>query len=243
VIQYIAELRGTKADSTVKIWNEVKHNLVTFFGRHKLLQDVTVGDAERFCVWLGSQSNRRDRTRATLSDATVRRRTGICKQFWKAAAKRGYITSNPFEDQRSANLANEANHFFVPLKWAETCIHHAPCMSWRLIIALARYGGLRAPSEILCLKWADVNLPQGRMVIHAKKTIRHKSGGVRVCPIFPELRRHLEDAWEALPEGGGSEYVVTRYRGDQNLGTTFRKIIKRAGLVPWPRVFQNLRAS
>ena len=41
-----------------------------------------------------------------------------------------------------------------------------------------------------------------------------------------------------------SEFVTNRYRSpDQNLRTTFEKIIKRAGLVPWSRLFQNLRAS
>src|SRR5262249_41673319 len=42
----------------------------------------------------------------------------------------------------------------------------------------------------------------------------------------------------------GANYVITRYRdAGQNLRTTFEKIIERAGLVPWPRLFQNLRAS
>ena len=38
--------------------------------------------------------------------------------------------------------------------------------------------------------------------------------------------------------------VVTRYRSAcQNLRTTFDKIIKRAGLNPWPKPFQNLRST
>ena len=38
--------------------------------------------------------------------------------------------------------------------------------------------------------------------------------------------------------------VVTRYTSaDQNLRTTFEKIVKRAGLTPWPKPFQNLRAT
>jgi hypothetical protein len=42
----------------------------------------------------------------------------------------------------------------------------------------------------------------------------------------------------------GTEYVVTRYRlNNQNLGTEFRRIVKRAGLQPWPRSFQNLRST
>jgi hypothetical protein len=46
-----------------------------------------------------------------------------------------------------------------------------------------------------------------------------------------------------LPSGE-TEFVITRYRNDsQNLRTTFLKVIERAGLKPWPRLFHNLRAS
>lgn len=38
--------------------------------------------------------------------------------------------------------------------------------------------------------------------------------------------------------------MITRYRHPgQNLRTTFEKIFKAAGLPPWSRLFQNLRAS
>ena len=39
---------------------------------------------------------------------------------------------------------------------------------------------------------------------------------------------------------------IVRCRGcakSANLGTTLKKIIKRAGLEPWPKLFQNLRAT
>ena len=52
----------------------------------------------------------------------------------------------------------------------------------------------------------------------------------------------LRDAFELAPVG--SEFVINRYRdASQNLRTTMLKIIRRAGLEPWERVFQNLRAS
>jgi hypothetical protein len=70
-------------------------------------------------------------------------------------------------------------------------------------------------------------------------------------PLFPELREFLLAAAEAAPEG--AVYVVNeKYRrgatGPQgwrncNLRTTFEKIIKRAGLTLWPRLFHNLRSS
>ena len=61
-------------------------------------------------------------------------------------------------------------------------------------------------------------------------------------PLFPELRPYLEAVWCEAPEG--ATHFITRYRDPaQNLRTTFQKIIHRAGLKPWPKLFQNLRSS
>ena len=38
--------------------------------------------------------------------------------------------------------------------------------------------------------------------------------------------------------------MIHRYRGsDTNLRTQFQRIIRRAGVESWPRLFQNMRAS
>jgi len=41
-----------------------------------------------------------------------------------------------------------------------------PDAEWRLIFALARLGGLRVPSEILCLTWGDIHWALGRGPLH-----------------------------------------------------------------------------
>lgn len=42
----------------------------------------------------------------------------------------------------------------------------------------------------------------------------------------------------------GSEFVINRYRSrDANLRTQLERIIRKAGLTPWPKLFHNLRAS
>ena len=41
-----------------------------------------------------------------------------------------------------------------------------------------------------------------------------------------------------------NEFCINRYRDSkQNLRTTFIKIIRKAGLEPWPKLFHNLRSS
>jgi len=57
-----------------------------------------------------------------------------------------------------------------------------------------------------------------------------------------ELRPHLEQCFdEAEP---GEEFVIRRYRRrNSNPRTPLMKIIRRAGLKPWPKLFQNLRST
>ena len=73
----------------------------------------------------------------------------------------------------------------------------------------------------------------------------------RGIPLFPLLLPHLEAAFEQAPEG--SVYIFPenwrkRAMGKDgwagaNLRTTFAKIVRRAGVEPWWRIWHSLRAS
>lgn len=126
-----------------------------------------------------------------------------------------------------------------------------PDHQWQTIVVLARFGGLRTPSETLSVRWQDVNWERGRIVVESPKTEHHQGKETRTIPLFAELRPFLELAFELAP--AGAVYVVDeRFRkaalgpggwANASLRTTFQKIIRRAGLQPWPRLFHNLRAS
>ena len=72
--------------------------------------------------------------------------------------------------------------------------------------AESRYGGLRTPSETLSLRWEDIDWEMNRMSIPEPKVEHHEGRGIRSCPIFPELRSILDEAFEIF--GDKSEYVV-----------------------------------
>ena len=238
---YIAGRKDLKR-STLTVLGHTRRCLVNYFGAAKPLRDITPADADQWRIWLGTQANERDNDRDGLSENTIRRRCGIARQFFKAAFKRGLIVANPFAELPTKVRGNGARQQFVKRDEIQSVIDAAPDVEWRAIIALSRYGGLRVPSELLALRWADVDLPAGRMTIRASKTEHHEDGGIRVCPIFPELRPYLEAAREAAPPG--SEYVICRYRDtNANLRTQLLRIIARAGLKPWPKLFHNMRSS
>jgi len=71
--------------------------------------------------------------------------------------------------------------------------------------------------------------PVGRLTVTSPKTARYGKTS-RIVPIFPELRPYLQEAWDAADEG--EQWVVPMLVGkpDKKLGTTFKKIIARAGV-------------
>lgn len=228
--------------STATVYGHTARCLKTLFGPSTPLNSITLADADRWRAWLATKANVRDEDRDGLSENTIRRRCMIAKQFFRHAVKRGLLTDNPFRELRGQTRGNAARQFFVDREAFYKVIGACPDSEWRCIVALARLGGLRVPSELFALKWSDVNLPEGRFVVHASKTEHHEGGGVRVVPIFPELRPFLEEAYELAKDG--AEFVIDRHRvAGGNLRTRFEKIILRAGLKPWPKLFQNLRSS
>ena len=230
---YIKSRSDVKA-GTVTNFKQVMVNLIDFFGKDKLLSDITPGDAEDFRIYL--------KTDRGLSEGTIRRRCKRGRQFLAAACKKKILDENPFADMKCGNYSNPKRYYFVSIEDAQAVLDACPNAEWRLLFALCRYGGLRCPSEVLRLQWDDIEWGRDRFIVHASKTEHHADGGIRQVPIFPELYPYLRDGFEQAE--AGQVYVINRYRDtNSNLRTQLGRIIKRAGLVPWPKLFQNLRST
>lgn len=78
--------------------------------------------------------------------------------------------------------------------------------------------------------------------MHSPKTEHHPGQESRLAPLVPELLPCLREAFERAEPG--TENVITRYRlANQNLQTQLRRILRRAGIKPWPKLYQNLRST
>ena len=233
-LQSYIDRRGNVKSSTAVFYHHTVRCLTEYFGADKPLHTITQGDADLWRLWLITDQK--------LADNTVRRRCGLAKQFFRAAQRQRLISNNPFTDLKATVQRNEKRDYFVSIDETKKVLDACPDAQWRLLFALSRYGGLRCPSEHLGLRWGDIDWERGRMVIHSPKTEHHTGGESRVVPIFPELRPYLEEVFEQAEPG--TEYVITRYRETNvNLRTQLIRIIHRAGLTPWPKLFQNLRAT
>lgn len=245
---YLGKRKDVMKYRTMNGCEQDRDSLVAFLGPDRLLDSVTAGDADEFANWLRTKESRppkkgRSRTDKGFSEATIGRRIRRCSQFFRAAVRKKLITDNPFDGIKAPSQENESRFRFVTREETAQLIEACPDWQWRLIVALSRYGGLRCPSETLALTWGDVDWDRNRIRVPSPKTERYKGKAFREIPLFPELRPYLQDAWDALGDEPAT-HVITRYRdASGNLRTQFVRIIKRAGLEPWERVFHNLRAS
>jgi integrase len=166
---------------------------------------------------------------------------GYARQIFKCAMWRGMAKANPFAELKAGAQVNPARMVFVSRETIGKVIDAAPDNEWRLMIALSRFGGLRVPSEALALRWTDVDFANSRLTVRSPKTEHHEGKGERSVPMFPEIRELLQAVFDDAPEG--AVYVIGRYREGANLNPHFRRIIRRAGVTPWPKTWHNLRAS
>jgi len=229
---YIAARTDVKP-GTKMLYGQTRRNLLAFFPADRQLSTITPGDADGWRLYLKEQG---------LAENTIRRRCGRAKQFFNAAMRRKLVTENPFRDLVSNVKGNPERYYFVSRDEIAAVLDACPDSQWRVIIALARFGGLRTPSETVSLRWEDIDWQNNRMRVISPKTEHHIGGESRLVPLFPELRPYLEEAFELAEPG--TEFVVTRYReATQNFGTQCARIVRRAGLNPWPKLFQNMRST
>jgi len=232
VEKYIGKRPDVKETTRGK-WQDVKNKLSAFF-KAETLDKVTVQHAKGFRVYL--------QTVVGLAENSIRRNIGITRQFFNAAIDAGLIDKNPFKGQSVSVRANPTRFYYVQPETAYKVLDACPDVQWRLIFGLARWGGLRCPSEVLRLQWQDIDFEHKRFIVHASKTEHHADSGIRIVPMFPELRPLFQDAFDNANEG--DVYCITKYRDSRvNLRTTFYKIIMRAGFEPWPKPFQNCRST
>lgn len=241
------EQRAVVKPSTRKAYKQTLDSLRSFLGAGTALQAVTAETADAWRQWIATDTTSVGRKRATadnrLSPATCAKRTFVARTVFRKAVRWKWIATSPFDGIQAGSQANPSRAFYVSPEATTAILGRCPDVGWRAIVGLTRYAGLRCPSELVTLTWNDIDWEAGRLTVRAAKTEHHGGGhAVRHVPICPALRVILEEAFEQAAEG--STAVVPRaVDGNANLRTTFEKIITRAGLVTWPRLFQNLRAS
>lgn len=221
---YSQQLGG--AASTRARWANVVAKLNTLLPPGTSLAAVSRGDADRIARTL----------RDLHAPSHAGKLIGDIKQVFESAVRSQLIAANPF-----ASLDTKGGH----QRNREAYVSAADCLrlmqladpTTAALISLARFAGLRIPSEPLALQWSHIDWENSRFTIESPKT------GSRSVPMFSEIRPKFDKLWSEALEG--AKWVFPRAR--TSAATVWRDnltlLIARAGLVQWPKLWQNLRAS
>lgn len=239
---YMSRHGSTKKPGTRAVWRQVIDNLNQLLPTAIYLDEVTAGHAKAFHEKLKAKG---------MAVSTIDKRIRFCRQFFTDAVDWELIPSNPFSKVKTTSGSAKSN-VNVLAELITKQVMPVCDTTWKTILALCRFGGLRCPSEVLSLRWVDVDWENNRLAIREPKVEHHEGRGVRSCPIFAELRPYLDEAWEAARDG--AEFVIDNadYRRaanspegwkNANLRTQFGRILERAGVPAWKRLFHSMRAS
>jgi integrase len=212
-----------------------RQKLLQYFEAHTPLPVITPNEAAEWQQWLRSG----DSKHRPLSEASTKHHIGNAKGFFNEAKRRELVSASPFEHLAGGTVAAQNDRYITPGE-ARAIIESCPDRRFQLLFALARYAGLRTPSETHLVTWEDVDWAERRLNVRSPKTERHAGHEKRWVPIVPELHKLLQEAWTQAP--AGQLPIITLQPGGY-MNRMVHAFIKHAGVTPWPRLWQALRSS
>lgn len=196
------------------------------FGETTDLRSITVEKAKAWREWL---------VELGYAEATIARHVKRARELYEGS--RLIAPINPFLEVFAGDMANRERIEFISIEDVDKMMAVATDDHWRLIVALSRYGGLRVVSETASLEWEDVDWVRDCITLwKAARTSTKKK--LRTLPIFAELRPYLQAVYTP-----GQVGKVLPQRAHTNWREGLEKIIRKAGLVQWPRIWHNMRSS
>jgi len=170
---------------------------------------------------------------------------GVCNTaaiLFRFAVKSRLLDRNPF-DEVPRGAVPTSRRAYIGADVFEDVLAELKGTQNRLTFALARWAGLRIPSEPSLLRWCDIDWERGRFLVRASKTERYVGHESRWVPLFPELVRFLSDRFSEAADGDELVLPVLASQSESAFRCRLRTAILRAGHDEWPRICHSLRAT
>jgi integrase len=181
------------------------------------------------------------------------RQTSTCCNsavYFQLRLRAGVHRQKPIQaHSRVAGYRRQQAKAIHPDKQVRQLLDKIPDPELQLVIVLARWCGLRIPSEIRELRWRDVLWDKNRIIVRSPKTEHHAGKGIRTPKLFPIVRRYLKALRRLRPDAKPDDYVFRyceyetmcigwciaycRKSGHKTLAKTFSPTFGQAALPTW----------
>ena len=218
---------------TTDIYRRALQKFFEFAGAKTLLRDVTKKQADDFynvfLVELEFAESYREKT------------ARVVREFFDKAVRFELIDRNPFEGIKITSTVNKARQRLIKRKDIQKILSTIDDPRWKCIVGFAALCGLRTRCEIAALRWEQIHWDRNLMTIPKAKTAE------RMCPIFGDFRRVLEDYHNIVRDESGSDElsgaIFPNCPSQTQLTNRLKRTIEKAEMEPWPKPWINLRSS
>lgn len=169
-----------------------------------------------------------------VSRSTARGHAMRVKAWAQEAVDLELLPRNPFALLQTAQPTMDADWPWIGPAEMRALLRACPDARWRALLALCRYGGLRAGEAFR----ADQSHVRGAWLIVANQGEQTTKRRERAVPIRPELGRVLDAKAGTFQR---STLLCGGLHRTRQFGPTLDAIIRRAGLQPWPKPLHTLR--
>lgn len=223
ITAYLEAREGELKPESLRKLRQTEAKLLACFDPGTPLRKLNAADATSWRASLREQG---------LSEVAIKTHSGNAKSLLAEAVRRKLIEDNPFAALKSGPTPSGYTRYVTPEEM-EAVIGVCPDAQWRLLFGLARYAGLRIPSESHRLTWADVDFDRARLTVRSPKTERYAGHERRVVPITPRLMTLLQERFE---EAGDGEHPLVMVGSTGAVIRRVRKLCTQAGVQPWERL-------
>jgi integrase len=230
---WIAGRQDEVAARTVEDYRwALSHHLLPFFRKHGL-SAITIAEIDRYRA---SKVRERERCLVSrpLSNRSINSTLSVLAQVLEVAVDYGHITSNPARGRRRRLKEQVPRRSWLEPEQVAPLLdatvrglrggHTTPDARTRALFATAIGTGLRV-GELLALRWRDVELARGRVVVIHSKT---EAGSGRVVDLWPEVADELASYKAQAQTVAPADLVFGTATGKPDTRTNVAKRLKRA---------------
>ena len=145
---YLGRRRLDSKGTNVAGINQAAVDMVNFYGASAPVRSITPAEADRLVVHYRGRG---------LAAATVSRRLKRCRQAFDYAVLNGLTDANPFARVKVPGGKPDPRRQVYVTRGDARKLIEVCSPDWQLVVALSRFAGLRAPSEVLSLEWSGVD--------------------------------------------------------------------------------------
>jgi integrase len=231
--EFVEHQKPRVKPQTLAMLHNVVRRLLTCLPADRPIDQIAPTDADKVYQECRSQ----------LAQSTANKHVAIVRSIFNFACEREYIAKNPFRHIRGLQVIGDTKRKqYITTDEVRQLLEKIPDPELQLVIVLARWCGLRIPSEIRELRWRDILWKKNRIIVRSPKTEHHAGKGIRTPKLFPIVRRYLKALRRLRPDAGPDDHVFRpAMRCNPHWLANFQ--CRKLGIKLWPKFFTNLRAS